>query len=177
MNTIEWTLEGNSSMLKLGAECLVELITQCETHFYAFILTKPYAISCKYWGREMYTVTYKSNKIATLYHKKGNSTGNIDFNNKISVNYQYHPKKGLSIFFKNFTDDAIIYKRNTEDTKQAMSVRIGIEMTNLDMECLLLLITLGKLLYDYFLQEEQAEDMYNTSSSFRGANLKNYHLS
>ena len=177
MNTIEWTLEGNSCVLNLGNQRLVELITQCDTHFYALILTKPYTISTAYWGKDTYTVMYKGNKIACLYHKDSNSSGNIAFNDQQLFNYQYHHKRGLRIFSKNFEEDAIIYQRDNSSVKSRLSVRIGLEMTNLDVDRLLLLITLGKLLFEYLCNHTNMGDANNIGTRITEIEQNSFQLS
>lgn len=154
MNTIKWTLEGNSEVLKLGNQCLVELITQCDDTYFALILTNAYTINYKHWGKDIYIVTYKGLKVASVFHKYMKKKGAIQFADSEIFHYSFQPKIGLFIYRKHLNNDSIIYQSNTTNALQEHSIRIGGTMIDLPEDRLLLLITLGKLLFKQIQHEK-----------------------
>lgn len=158
MSNIKWAVEGNSDVLKLGKERLVELITQCDDTFYALILTDTYAISYKHWGKDVYTITCKGITVATFFHKNNHSAGSIQFADSEMFQYSFQSQRGLAIYYDYINDDAIVYKSNKMDGQEELSIRIGETMIDLPIERLLLLITLGKILYKFMKQQNNATD-------------------
>jgi len=158
MSQLFWKKNSNhSSVLSNGTLDLVHLSFQENGKSIFSISNNKYHIELKGFWLPQYVITSNNNVILSVKHDFWGSSGTISFNDGTSYKCKYSGTTSRSLAFLSNEYELLTYQFNLNNGIIKIQLRIGTEL--IDADKLLILCTLGYVMYSNILSEGEMSDI------------------
>lgn len=160
MGNLYWTKVGEKHFLKNDDATLIELVMLTHDTATCIMGDKVFNIQKKGFWRHTYSIVNNAVEVAKLTHQFWGSNGTILFADGSSYSLTYTTGSNFKLIFREGENVIITFGTKMVNNSLAITYNIGISM--IDAEKLLLLSSLGMVIFYSMCKENLTDDDTNT---------------